>query len=193
MESEVAANIVIRRMSAKIVAAENERSASRVSTIGVGAKSSAEAEPTCLVDDVVGALRLYQTFVRGGVAACDDDRSMNNIVILKKVLIIELSLALSSRALDAVNGHGINLDKIYVTFTMDKTGNTCIEHSHSLLPVGTSGLCQRGCQFKSPIGDPTRIPTASTCSWMGRGTSATAALTCASDGMLSPLGRARSK
>ena len=46
------------------------------------------------------------------VAACDDDRSMNNIVILKKVLINELTLALSTLALDAVNGLGINLDKI---------------------------------------------------------------------------------
>ena len=57
----------------------------------------------------------------------DDDRSMDNIVILKTVLINELTLALSSRALDAVNGHGIKLDKIYVTITKDKAYNTCIE------------------------------------------------------------------
>ena len=84
LESECAANIVIQRMSAKIVAADKEPSASRVSTVGVGAKSNAEAEPTCLVDDVVGALRLYQTFVKDEVAACDDDRSMNNIVTLEE-------------------------------------------------------------------------------------------------------------
>ena len=61
------------------------------------------------------------------VEACDDDRSMNNIVILKKVLINELTLALSSLAVDAVNGHGIKVDKIYVTLTKDKAHNTCIE------------------------------------------------------------------
>ena len=61
------------------------------------------------------------------VAACDNDRSMNNIIILKKVLINELTLALSSRALGAVNGHGINLDKIYVTLFKNKADNTCIE------------------------------------------------------------------
>ena len=51
---------------------------------------------------------------------------MNNIVILK-VLIHELTLVSWSRALDVVNDHGINLDKIYVTLTKDKADNTCIE------------------------------------------------------------------
>ena len=90
-------------------------------------KALLEAEPALEVDDVVGALRMYQTFVKDEVEACDDDRSMNNIVILKKVLINELTLALSSRAFDAVNGHGIKVDKIYVTLTNDKADNTCIE------------------------------------------------------------------
>ena len=97
------------------------------STVGVVAKGTADAEPAFEVDDVVRALRLYQTFVKGEVAACDDDRSMNFIVILKKVLINELTFALPSRALDAVNGHDLNLDKVYVTSTKDKGGNTCIE------------------------------------------------------------------
>ena len=97
--------IIIQRMSAKVGAVEKERSARRVSTTGVEAKGTAEAEPAFEVDDVIGALRLYQTFMNDE-AACDDDRSMNNI---------ELTLALSSLAFDAVNGHGINLDKIYVS------------------------------------------------------------------------------
>ena len=111
LESEGAAKIIIQRMSAKVGSVEKERSVSRVSTTGVVAKGTAEAEPAFEVDDV-GALRLYQTFMKDEVAACDDDRSMNNIVILKKVLINELTFALSSLALDAVNGLGINLDKI---------------------------------------------------------------------------------
>ena len=127
LESEGASKIVIPRMSAKIAAAEKERSGWRVSNTGVVAKGTAEAEPALEVDDVVGALRMYQTFVKDEVAACDDDHSINNIIILKKVLINELTLVLSSRSLDAVNGHGINLDKIYVTLIKDKADNTCIE------------------------------------------------------------------
>ena len=125
LESEGAAKIIFQRMSAKVGAVEKERPASRVSTTGVVAKGIAEAEPAFEVDDVVGALLLYQTFMKDEVAACDHDRSMNNIV--KKVLINELTLALSSLAFDAVNGHGINLDKIYVTLTKDEADNTCIK------------------------------------------------------------------
>ena len=194
LESEGAAKIITQRMSAKVGAVEKERSA---------AKGTAEAEPAFEVDDVVGALWLYQTFMKDEVAACGEDRSMNNIVILKKVLINELTLALSSLALDAVNGHGINLDKIYVTSTTDKADNTCIEdifqNTNStdvtrFLHVGTSGLRQRCSQFESPVFDPSRIFSRHGIlpGWVGR-TSATAALTCASDGMSSPLGRARSK
>ena len=99
-------------MSAKVGAVAKERSASRVSTAGVVAKGTVEAEPAFEVGDVIGSLRLYQTFMKDEVAACDDDRSKNNIVILKKVLINELTLALSSLALDAVNGHESTLTKI---------------------------------------------------------------------------------
>ena len=138
---------------------EKERSASRVSTTGVVAKGTAEAEPAFEVDDVVGALQLYQTFLKDEVAVCDDDRGMNSIVILKKVLINELTLALSC-------GHGINLDKVHVTLTKDKADNTCIEdifqNTNSTDATRfylweASGLLQRGCQFESPVGDPSRI------------------------------------
>ena len=112
-------------MSAKVGAVEKERPVLRVSTTGVVVKGIAEAEPAFEVEDVVGALLLYQTFMKDEVAACDHDSSMNNIV--KKVLINELTLALSSLAFDAVNGHGINLDKIYVTLTKDEADNTCIK------------------------------------------------------------------
>ena len=78
LEREGAAKIVIQRMSAKIAKVVKERSASRVSTVGV---------VRLRLNDVVGALRLYQTFVKDEVAACDEYLSMNNIVILKKVLI----------------------------------------------------------------------------------------------------------
>ena len=106
LESEGAAKIIIQRMSAKVGA---------ICVEGFDHWSCGKRH--CGGGDVVGALRLCQTFVGDEVAACDDDRSMNNIVILKKVLINESTLALSSLALDAVNGHGINLDKIFVTLT----------------------------------------------------------------------------
>ena len=94
LESEGAAKIIIQRMSATVGAVEKERSALRVSTTGVVAKGTTDLEPAFEVDDVVGALRLYQTFMKDEVAACDLDRSMNNIVILKKVLINEVTFGL---------------------------------------------------------------------------------------------------
>ena len=59
----------VQRISAKVGAVEKERSASRVSTTGVVAKGTAEAERAFEVDDAVGALRLYQTFLKDEVAA----------------------------------------------------------------------------------------------------------------------------
>ena len=145
LESEGAAKIIIQRMSAKVGAVEKERSPSRVSTTGVVAKAFAEAEPTFEVDD---------------------DRSMNNIVILEKVVINELTLALSSLALDAVNSHGINPDKIYVTFPKDKADNTSIEdifQNTNSTDVARLYLWERVVSasvvatFESPVGDPSRI------------------------------------
>ena len=77
-----------------------------------------------------------------------------------------------------VNGHRINHDKIYVTFTRDKTSNTCIEDSHSLLLVGrvvsASVVVNLNRQLVITLGSPRHrlVPD-------GSGT-ATAALTCAS-------------
>ena len=59
LESEGAAKIVIQKMSAKIAAAEKERSGWRDSHTGVVAKGTAEAEPAREVDAVVDALRMY--------------------------------------------------------------------------------------------------------------------------------------
>ena len=202
LEREGAAKIIIQRMSENVGAVEKERSGWRVSNTGVVAKGTAEAEPALEVDDVVGALRMYQTFVKDEVAACDDDHSINNIIILQKVLINELTLALSSRALDAANGHGINLDKIFVTLIKDKADNTCIEgifkNTNSTdatrfylwaRVVSASVDANLNRQVVIRLGSSHGIDLFLD----GSGTSATAALTFASDGMSSPLGRARSK
>ena len=107
-----------------------------------------------MVDDVVGAHRLHQTSVKDEVAACDDDRSMNNIVILDKVLINELSLALTSQALDALNGHGINIDKIYVTLTRAKADTLALKTSSRTQNLRMSVAFTCGSEWSLPAWFP---------------------------------------